>query len=600
MSNIFPAQIRTVDPFANYNSNVVNVLTRMITNGTNCLLGNSSLDVTWDGTSRTILTVLPGNCFKDDVLIQVTNSFSVDLSDSSFYINPSDTFNQTGIYYVVLSYTYSKSRPAPQAAIQVLSPNEISSFNTTAYIFLKAITVSYSNPNMLISSISDFDSTNTINQRIYNSTFAGSCTTLPIWNSIFEGRIVYSRDTKRFSVGNNGAWSDLSSDVTPVDTSSCQVGDLCYLVNQSGNLKVLDAKSTTDGTSLADCVVIQNGWVQLVGNIHLARFEPGVTINKGDKLYLSKNVAGTFTNVSPGGSYYIQYIGKAITNIAVNGCIQIWLQPNTLTSISVANSTNSDELGGQPASFYQPIASAINNGNIASQHVSNSDNLGGNPPAFFQLLSTAINTDNIAEQSVTYAENAGTLDGNILSYFATAEALATTNSIATAADYTATSYVINENVIYVNSLIPYDNTIPQSTEGIQILQATITPKQLYSKLIIRVNISGIHTANGGLHILSLFSNTIGGGSNPDANAISVELAGTYSSGFTFNTQLQFIDINNGTLTPKTYYVRAGVADTSCAFYINGDINGSPLFGGRCVASITIEERESNDVGIPHY
>ena len=84
----FPIQTRTIDPYSSYNSNVVNQLTRMITRGKNCLHGIHAIDVVIDSTStNTEIVVLPGEGFKDDVIIQIGEQNTVDMSDMNYYIN---------------------------------------------------------------------------------------------------------------------------------------------------------------------------------------------------------------------------------------------------------------------------------------------------------------------------------------------------------------------------------------------------------------------------------------------------------------------------------------------------------------------------------
>ena len=84
---------------------------------------------------------------------------------------------------------------------------------------------------------------------------------------------------------------------------------------------------------------------------------------------------------------------------------------------------DSDTLGGNDPSYYQPASTAITLSNISSQTVSkastsdDSAKLGGQLPSYYQLASTAITASNIGSQSVSHAStassasNADTLDG---------------------------------------------------------------------------------------------------------------------------------------------------------------------------------------------
>jgi len=112
---IYPSQVRTVDPYASYHSNVVNKLTRLVTRNTNCIHSKYAVDVSVDSTSPDhVVIVSAGECFKDDVLIELTAEHSVDIRDSANYAPSAICW--PGTWYVVLDYVYSKSRPAPQAA----------------------------------------------------------------------------------------------------------------------------------------------------------------------------------------------------------------------------------------------------------------------------------------------------------------------------------------------------------------------------------------------------------------------------------------------------------------------------------------------------
>ncbi len=85
-----------------------------------------------------------------------------------------------------------------------------------------------------------------------------------------------------------------------------------------------------------------------------------------------------------------------------------WTQINgrpTLATVATSGSYN--DLGNKPdLSVYQPVSTAINSGNIASQSVNysntagNANNFGGQAPAYYQAASSAWNTSNL--NPVTY------------------------------------------------------------------------------------------------------------------------------------------------------------------------------------------------------
>ena len=149
MSNIPANQQRAVDPFASYNSNVVNQLTRMNTyrgGESNGLIAiHPDLQVTLNpGTPLYIVDVSPGIAYKDDVFLRLSEIHSVDFRLSENYVDFGTGFDETGYYYIVLEYNYVKSRPAPQVKIKIVKPSQRVNFDWSDpslndFIFLNCI-----------------------------------------------------------------------------------------------------------------------------------------------------------------------------------------------------------------------------------------------------------------------------------------------------------------------------------------------------------------------------------------------------------------------------------------------------------------------------
>ncbi|GIU69085.1 MAG: hypothetical protein KatS3mg002_0321 [Candidatus Woesearchaeota archaeon] len=121
MANVIPQQTRTVDPFTEYSSNVVNSLTKAITGDKNCIFATDALNVTQE--TSTILKVSKGVAFMSDVVIHIEEEFIINLADQDFYVSdtpggakppPLDT---TGYYYVCLTYQYAKTKPPPSCVL---------------------------------------------------------------------------------------------------------------------------------------------------------------------------------------------------------------------------------------------------------------------------------------------------------------------------------------------------------------------------------------------------------------------------------------------------------------------------------------------------
>ena len=149
MASSIPSQIRTIDPFAAYNTNPANRLSRMVSHGEEGLLTPNSLQVTIDTTSPTTTVVVStGLIIKDDVLIQITEDHEVDFTDGNQYYTPIGTEpNVGGYYYIVLDYSFINLRTPNQASIRILKPSERSLLTTSSnLILLKVVRLSTSYP----------------------------------------------------------------------------------------------------------------------------------------------------------------------------------------------------------------------------------------------------------------------------------------------------------------------------------------------------------------------------------------------------------------------------------------------------------------------
>lgn len=137
MSLPIPLQERSVDPYSdNRYSSVINRLTRMITNGRNTILfQDESFIMTRD--SDTQVTVYPGICIKDDLLIHINSNYLLDLSDDLYYedLTPGG-MSSAGYYYLVLRYNSQRSYPSPAAYLKVIRDKTIFITYPTNYLFL--------------------------------------------------------------------------------------------------------------------------------------------------------------------------------------------------------------------------------------------------------------------------------------------------------------------------------------------------------------------------------------------------------------------------------------------------------------------------------
>ena len=145
--------------------------------------------------------------------------------------------------------------------------------------------------------------------------------------------------------------------------------------------------------------------------------------------------------------------------------------------------------------------------------------------------------------------------------------------------------IVNYQTGAVNTgttLIPYDDTIPQNTEGNQYMSLAITPSNASNLLKIEVVLNTAHSNVGQYFASALFQ---------DATAGALASSQTYMSVTNEPQQTGFNHyMTAGTTSSTTFKVRAG-AGTSGTTTFNGQSAGR-RFGGVMASSITITEIEA--------
>ena len=127
--------------------------------------------------------------------------------------------------------------------------------------------------------------------------------------------------------------------------------------------------------------------------------------------------------------------------------------------------------------------------------------------------------------------------------------------------------------------LPWDDTIPQNTEGDQYMSLSITPTNASNKLKIDVVWNGTHSSATTRMIVALFQDTT-------ANALAVSMHENSAS-----THLACVKFTHymtaGTTSATTFKIRAGSSAAGTTTF-NGS-GGGRLFGGVMASSITITE-----------
>lgn len=128
--------------------------------------------------------------------------------------------------------------------------------------------------------------------------------------------------------------------------------------------------------------------------------------------------------------------------------------------------------------------------------------------------------------------------------------------------------------------IPFDDTIPQNTEGAEFMTLAITPSSATNLLVITVVVHGAFSgSDGNIMIAALFQDST-------ANALAVGADGIFGLGIA--GEISFVySMTAGTTSSSTFKVRAGM-NAAGTFTFNGS-GGNRRFGGVYSSSITIQE-----------
>jgi hypothetical protein len=125
------------------------------------------------------------------------------------------------------------------------------------------------------------------------------------------------------------------------------------------------------------------------------------------------------------------------------------------------------------------------------------------------------------------------------------------------------------------SVIPWDDTIPQNTEGTEIITASITPTSASSKVVVILNMP-YYVVGGNYGVACLFRDSV-------ADALQVTMG---SAGFQGFVGMEYEE-SAGSTSSRTYKVRVGPAQTD-TMYLNGN-NGGRKHGGVMAITLTLVE-----------
>lgn len=137
-------------------------------------------------------------------------------------------------------------------------------------------------------------------------------------------------------------------------------------------------------------------------------------------------------------------------------------------------------------------------------------------------------------------------------------------------------YVSNADL---TATIPLDDTIPQNTEGTEILTASITPRTATSRIRARFQGFGGFSASGKYLIVALFADAA-------ANALCTSVASQVSNDVPTPIVLE-CEFVPGDTSAHTYKIRVG-PDSAATLRMNGD-DDQRYFGGTSRSTLILEE-----------
>jgi len=138
--------------------------------------------------------------------------------------------------------------------------------------------------------------------------------------------------------------------------------------------------------------------------------------------------------------------------------------------------------------------------------------------------------------------------------------------------------VMDGEVATGTTTTPSDNSIPQNTEGTEVMTLAITPKSTTNKLKIEVVVQASHSGTNGVMVTALHQDST---ANALAAVVQQQSLGTAHNVMSFTHYMAA-----GTVSETTFKVRLGGTAGTISF--NGQ-SSARILGGVSASSITITE-----------
>jgi len=332
---------------------------------------------------------------------------------------------------------------------------------------------------------------------------------------------------------------------------------------------VAQAEAAVDAASdYADFA--RNNWANLgpytgtgVQTDYLLSIDPGTANN----MFV---VAGGVMQLLSDGAYSLVYSGGS-------PYIRIKVPLGIKFEVRVSNAINVNTPSDLSVSTSKLVDGAVTLAKMASNSVDSS-----------KIVDGSISTSELADNAITYAKmqdvsatkrllgrkTSGSGDPEEISDTDLRDTFLPVGSVIDSV--AATPYATNADL---STVIPIDDTIPQITEGTQILTASITPKSTTNKLRIRFRAEAVVDGTAPQNIVwAIF--------NGGANAIRAGVATIGATGavLTLSGEVEYVP---GVTTAQTITVRIGGASGRLV-RLNGSSAGR-LLGGASAATLIVEE-----------
>jgi hypothetical protein len=141
-----------------------------------------------------------------------------------------------------------------------------------------------------------------------------------------------------------------------------------------------------------------------------------------------------------------------------------------------------------------------------------------------------------------------------------------------------TESVVSGAMASSTATIPFDNTIPQITEGFQVLSISYTPISDNSKLVIETFVCS-YSVNNMPICTALFQSGI-------SNTIGCSFNNLFTDGGAINSYVK-VDLSNTNLTSKTFSTRIG-GSSAIQITFNGKAN-TAYYGDTLKSFIQVSE-----------